>query len=92
MNDNQKLVCLFFIADIHYVQKNYQKSIDTFKQVIDGTHKKSKNWQKTPESEYKRFLKDTKEKLKKSEIDLTNVKIKEKNFFGDFRKIRSEIK
>ena len=45
-----------------------------------------------PESEYKRLLKDTKEELKKSEIDLTNVKNKEKNFFGDFRKIRSEIK
>ena len=69
-----------------------ESNISIFKQVIDGTHKKSKNWQKMPESEYKRLLKDTKEKLKKSEIDLTNVKIKEKNFFGDFRKIRSEIK
>ncbi|EDM28245.1 hypothetical protein LNTAR_12851 [Lentisphaera araneosa HTCC2155] len=35
INDNQKLVCLFFIADILYTQEQYEKSIETFQQVID---------------------------------------------------------
>ena len=69
-----------------------EHQISKLKQIIDGTHKTSKNWQELPESQYKQILKDAKEELKKSEIDLSSVKNQEKNFFGDFRKIRSEIK
>ena len=69
-----------------------EHNISRCKKMIDGTHKKSKNWQELGASQYKQFQKDVKKELKKLEIDLTSVKNKEKNFFGDFRKIRSEIK
>jgi tetratricopeptide (TPR) repeat protein len=40
-SDNQRLVCLFFIAEVQHSQEQYEKSIEAFQEVIDLSMKQA---------------------------------------------------